>query len=961
MQDKEIYNSTGMFLGYFDHSPAIRLGHGGTFRGGIIDEERERFQAAYRKLSNEHVQSTGPVFYSSFGYADEIVLASVQDFSEVSQLAAHSRRIDTYTMANVFSDRLFSSANDLGRVVDPWTQLGSSDAQPLILTSHIKIHGILTLALGLHVQIATAALISRRISELLSVVASVEPRRESAKLLEGADLSSVRISILDPVASEDLLLLIFCDNFSVGGMIISAIRNLTFKDLWEDDENGWLRYCLETNPIESSNEFCPADFVNRFASLATPQVHHLRPNGISSAVDGNHLLASSYTTLGAAAPLTELEFLSSRTSGYVSALSLADVCPGHERESVKNVRRIWNSARPIEPEIRKEDFAFVYPGKHDLALDMPVSNKQSTTCIATTDVFRIISGMYRNTKSASQESGFSDMSTILAIPIPRWADIRSGEKDKRYTKLIELLDPSVEHASHVDTMRVLENVSGQLEERFGIEFGNGLSENLKRLGVGIPTRNSVARLYGEFLSALTDPLLFDSVIDLLDCFELLHGISETAAETISNLHQKTRLQETVIIRETIRHIIEALDQAFQTRIGRSSAKKEERYGDLRGSITDLVLAGDAALKCTLGILRTAVTKHAEHVPKDPLDVIVAGTIAAQLDQRARCWNGTVGGRRVSVVSMDGNQLFRPDHLTRVVHEVAHLYFEAMVMPTEAHLASYLKSLDRHGKTLASNALRVVYLRLSELFADSFVQHFVFRGEDESFLQYQLSLIESLSTELTDPQDCSLAAVLREIVESLYRLFLLCANRSMPTEISRNAFAESFGNFVAEHRSSINLLRNVPEDDLRETAFTLAAALFEELPIVRSLVFERIGESILLHQSANATEDSNGVIQEIQRGVLNGTPFPFEYKGSAVRESVAVFLLMRCYVSSTFGKFSLDLYDAVDDRFILSGPARQELFRTTSVVTKSLWHISCRQRARRYNKLMQALASRSEMQ
>lgn len=997
------FSQMGIFLGYCDHSAAIRQTQDGAFSWPRIERARHSIKNRCFKLRPATTADGNyiPKFASCFGHSDDILFMLVDSFSDAAHLTSGIPQLENYTMAHCYNKSLFD-AEVQELIADPedWIpKLEIAQSQPPLKTvSHLKLSGIITLAFGLHAQIAACSLIGNTISKVIKTLKKCSLRSEHQLIFEkphsGVDLfDTFRFSLLSPVASDDLVIVMHSHSYSLCATALAAIRSLTFSDLCESSkasDNSFFNACQGKEVFHappSSPRDCPKRFLELFVQVAKTQGRKPIPMndlGLPIELSHNHLLAASFTTLAVNQPLSTLGELSQEISGFASVQANADINPGHELDAGVSIKTIWEKHSKDCRSFKQADYRFVLPGKHDLSLyfnENPLKHEQ--ICISLDGFFHFVQGLFSTAgkedqplKSKINESGFQDISTNLAIPIPRLGRYRGEDKpatasapdsasapdastsdqintaadqplSSSFAELVELLEPPIDPDRHMNAMHALEAVSDAICSEYLLDFPEEFDKILQRLELNDSARAAAHRLYAEFAEAMADPIQMDSVVDLSDAFHALFTLMETKSFSVHNnlTNGELRVRTSVDSQKSRAFFVEAIDgltQALLLRTGNSSVKREERFGDLQGSITSLLGAGDTAIKSSLGLLRRRLFRNERDFAEYRRNV--TGLIVPILRQRPTAKQFVFSNVSLTLIKMDRMHIFNPMHLVRVLHEVSHLYFDKMVRTP-------FKNLSVNTFTEAElKAEDFILLQASELFAEKITQIFIFGKDVDLYVANQLAEFCLIQNELADDDlvnEHSQELLLVE-VQVLYRLFLVTQFNSNPDQPIFNGLPEhglAFRQFCERWATHFRIATDIPIEEFKELCNVWADSMGQTMLKVMGLLAKEIDQALTILKELERQESVDSIRKKVSDRIDSRLPLPLAGLDQPIDEGLAVFALVYTFIRHSVRADSIS-------------PAmhRLENFTVASNVLKSLWHISTRQKRRRFADLLE-LASR----
>jgi len=878
-----------------------------------------------------------PFFVTCFGHTDEIGFAFIDDMSAIVEVAARVPQLDSYTIANEIDLSVFRGNRGERLLSTPAELLSTDHDLPLFAVTHIKLNGAVSLAYGGSAQAVTASLILKRAFQAVNGIKSYS---HSEPLF--ATSNCPRLAVLDPISAEDILIITRCDNYSYAASILTAIRQLTFGDFWSHASNvstDLREAVLSPGKVASSN-FSPGEFIGRIGMLGRGEQHS---SSLYASVGSNHLIASTYTTLGVVQMLGSLEPIRN-AYGSVSFQVLADVNPGHECDVA---RQIPIGIREFEcSEVPTKDFEFVIPGKHDLTFGPAEKNSVTQKhCVRTSEFLAQMSVLLSSYNASPSGSGLQDFNTNIAIPIP--------SLNGAYCAAGRLLKPQWSRQRHSDYTMLLKRIGAMKNDSLGLNDVTELSWKMREVGLGPSARSAVINLLVEYVTAISDPLFLDSVVDLDDAFFILHSVICGAYEHLAKdaPHHYERIKYRSKIKPEIIDLYESLKHAFRLRVGRSSAKQETRFGDLRGSVTTLLSAGDSVLKSSLGVFRRM--KFPDDY--DQSRRLVTGVISPHVTERATVKNARLMGKVVSLLRVDAMHIFRPDHLTRVLHEIGHAYFDDQICTSKEDVKAFA---SEHTPATSLDNLFVV---CQECFADGLVHALIFGNDSETFVKHQIYTFNSLLLESPFANAPSpIVAAGCWGTEFLLRLYLIVSaiGQGVLTKESEcptvQFDVDGFSRFAKRWCRELRIL-----DGISRTEITDLCAMHSDRAALTRPIFQRfvwgelrsIYHTLGRHRLCTDTHINSPFCKLLEETVFENPAAVGNMCNQEDDESVAVFHLVYVYIRRMLdggrGTSDCQLNGVLSARNV----GNCSDFTAVNSVVKGLWQISTRQRMRRFATLL----------
>ncbi len=635
-----------------------------------------------------------PACFLTFGHADSVGLVLIDEIEAMMAITSHST--SPVEQANLsYCPKLSSLGIGAdGIFVDPHLLFDAKrhnpnecpqrrshsieQTAPLFHWARLKLNGFAVLGYGLLIQQCAYRTIAKKIEEIQALLL----KGKGAPLIEPEDVSPDRLKItfLDPQGSEDLAILIFSKNYSVGITILSAIRALTFGDLFSEDT-------LIPSILERSK-------AHKLLTLTGKK----KTSSVKAGLENNHIISKTYTTLGVSYSAF-WDIKKPACNGYVSAFPNLDINPGH-LASVEATLFKANVGKNVSTQNlgRADSIHRFLVGRQDYLVELKADlGSEMVTGLSILDFFELMRGVYHqfdcpNAKGET-ETGLLDISTSLVIPFPKIVT-NAG---------VELIPPKISD-NHLSIMPLLlalrkSTFEGPADKSPGADpilCIRKLEESLNRLLLPRSLRRATHYLFQIYAHCLSDPFLFDCVLDLHDSFAALHHF---LCRVTPDQERKGYYREGLNLNDIgqVEKFLEALHGALTHRVAISLPNWENRdiAIDFRGGLNRLLAAADVPLKCGLGLLRRqsppnerslfnqvgAVTR----VTLNPSPVIYSIEKAEKL------------GLHLAYLEMDASQILDPFEYSIHIHEVAHLIIRNIgswseYISIEVDLASP-KSLD----------------------------------------------------------------------------------------------------------------------------------------------------------------------------------------------------------------------------------------------------------------------------
>lgn len=653
--------------------------------------------------------------------------------------------------------------------------------RPLLAVSYFKLNTMAILGPGLMMQEYTYKVMADRIAKTL------EELRKNAKKLkeiipyEEHDIDSFRCMFLDPQGWSDIATLMFCRNYSVIAAVAVALRSLTMGDLYKIDTLEKIR----------SNRVGLKEAVKCFG--IHKQIAERGKKKEEEFLIANHVFCSTYTTVGMYEKAFEKETVPEKDEDYhYNGLIIADsnlnVCAGHGLDIKRRAEELHASQVSSIKLDNYNDYVWFLIGHNDFVYQQLADSKRDVDkAIRLADFIKEIKLIRCNNGRPDTGSGeftadVLDTCSDLRIPVP----------------ILSAVMTSVEYDKHIETKAVWERLRRSLfEDDKGFLSIVKLRKYMNILRIPPSLSTAILYLYTDFANYLSDPFLFDSILDLYDVISALRTLlieelpmllkkrlveelkislgdkwTDTIAEELFSDKQEQlnkELQQDIGLKmrldsiclsflgtddlENLVELTDLLQNALGNRI-QITFNAAERWNatvDVRGIGLDRIIsAADAPLKCGLGILR----RIKNHVDKQKDQELSEYEIDLQNKQRIggaskisyhpRCFSkrlmvGNTPNIFIGSVDINLAHLTQPHSFYIHLHETAHL-ISCLLGGHEDHEKACSKCAANntycHRKSCDEDKkLTEIYLeRYQEIFAEMFVHRFVFEDAPKLFFR-----------------------------------------------------------------------------------------------------------------------------------------------------------------------------------------------------------------------------------
>ena len=637
----------------------------------------------------------------------------------------------------------------------------SAAAPPLLMYCRLKLGGLASLGCGLLLRKAVFRALARSIvriqRRLLGILAapsaSASDERSMLEQLEigESDVRSLRAAFLDMQGPEEIGVHLACSNYSVATLAVTEISSLTLGDICDPLIGGPAgeRWSAATSV---------ASTLSRYVSPGDPAPSQLMKN---------HVFSSTYSILGVD---DEQHSMASRNAlpvhGRVEGYARANVIAGHLHEVEEKIERGLASVPPALPPLRYGSVHRFLIGRYDydFALawrkDSPIESLHVSEFLDRSQSVRdhvVACNQRRKLPDGhADETGVLDLAIAIVVPYPKLSR-----------------EPAVAE-EHIAIVPALKRFADRL---FQPDNGPLCTSRLNREArcIRLPLRlvRHVLHLYKNFYESLVDPLLYDSVIDLLDCFTALHHvIAQELPQAYDQFHSRRYMNWQDVegsqrissfftsqfahhkMIESISEYVEALENAHSHRICRESVMEVQDWAvDIRGGLIQLYHGAAVPLTCGAGLVkwcwRTGFAYPGKLVSADghhdgdkekefPIGLVTELSLG-QLKQIRRIRPHPSVFASLGIVDLSVGHIINPPEFVTHLHEAAHVIidrwyqFELPAMLFRCELVGGDKFRDPDTGAPPPWKLEDTKTLWEELFADLLTQLLVFGSGNDAEL------------------------------------------------------------------------------------------------------------------------------------------------------------------------------------------------------------------------------------
>lgn len=610
---------------------------------------------------------------------------------------------------------------------------------PLLLFSRVKL-GVLGL-LGQSIEFQTA-IFRAIVKDCLVALEVLHKESEDGKLAEfdivGPSVEATRITLLDLQGQEEIGMLIATDNFTIAAAILSRVQGLTLEDL---DRMGvmsktkihdqlWLQRAKDL--LNDTPEPAPADF--------------------DESVVFSHALRWTRTTLAVRADAFKNP---GKIRGFIDLVSSTNIAVGHQEKldgALEVLQRQVKQRRDKEGGSvpRPKDYWQQLMGHADLLIHQCSPSLDPLRLLHTADAFLQIRSLIRSMSSGGpggvMPRHLVGLTSWPTVPVPKRLDFRRNLPG--HFPVLQKILPVIRWRM-VNTHELVEHAPEELrgeaaaqsafiQRRQQILEGHELQEHgfcpcaLSHRPKSYLLPNSLVRtvqyLFQNYSTLLANPFVFDTVLDLHDCFSSLY---QTLMRHIPELFGGPYPDEEVppvlppVLRQVpaevvsqISRYVSALHRAMEQRLYHAFPEESHRDMDVdfRGGLNQLISGADALVKSAMGFVKRfalpcgTFADEAEH-PADETPRFDVFGVVNRIDFEPEIvatslWLGTENLSRLAIIRSDVPHLCVVASYLDFIHEVGHIVFAEHRTPRGPNIEPLLPLVPL--KTPTEDLLNEIY-------------------------------------------------------------------------------------------------------------------------------------------------------------------------------------------------------------------------------------------------------------
>ena len=729
---------------------------------GVCKEYRNEICENFKQYTNANQKALGandelasylysPLSYVPFGHADDFSFVLIDDLHPIQHLTADiPRTIEDIVLALCPKADTIKSKDADSLVVDMHELIPSEtditriqEDTPLLTFSRYKMEGLAVLGQGLQCQHAIMCAMAKRMEQtkkalLHSLQTQTSP---SSKIITAEDVMTTKVVFLDLQGVEEIGTFIFSRNYSVAMTLVTAVRSLTFADMFEAQPQ--FRDLFDKKRTHRAFLHV-ADQVRTGSSEIKHRDSHF--------LDDNHVFGWSDTTLAVVPQLLLKE--EKNCTGYVSAFGAIQYSPGHlgaAQEAIKTARKKCKEDNAT-PKISEGEFQFCTLNTSDMLVSYAETDIIEQIPLLSLGAVLSRMATMRETFGSKKESDdkgrtISDFMTRLLIPIPA----RFSDRDPRNGFICGALEKR-----HFSTSEVLHEVQHHLFYDEGGELcWEELQKHLVRHRIPSSLRTSISCLYQNAAVLFADPYTCDLMLDVYDSLRAFYFLLEKwPVSSTNDGANKPPFSEDEL--EQIAAFVDAINSAISHRIshGYATSKNRDMAIDFRGALNHLIVAADVPVKCGIGLFR----KYSKgNVPEEE-EMKVGALAHVSFAPGATCHEilyATNLPVKLAYFKVDASHFLHVSSYVDYLHETFHLIW-GDDQSRRAPLAIYKGC---HAVTLE---------RIDEVFVSLMCLLFVFDGDAKTFMRH---LVCGYTSSLASLGDDDVDTVVR-FCEFMFRAFLV---------------------------------------------------------------------------------------------------------------------------------------------------------------------------------------------
>ena len=335
--------------------------------------------------------------------------------------------------------------------------------------------------------------------------------------------------LLDLQGPEEIGLLTYCSNYSLGMALIASLRSLTYGDVFDADDIGHLEQVV--------------DLSRAHRAITNIVLGSAKQTRTSKSIRLNHVFRWTHSSLA----VSEKAYLNpyrSGCEGYVGMASEIQIAPGHYMDALELIsadakKRNLRTKTKRAADLTCLDNHLFKVGIGDITCCCSSDRDQSKIPLVWLPFAIETINRYHNTfgpsgSSPSQGRDVIDIVNNIEIPIPKMVDHSRNRKDllfgnkmkPHFAPLLTLLPKIQQRLFYSDSnprtsKKPMVAAKGKQLGRMSMKR---LTKIPKTYGVPISLRRTTEWLFSDFATLIADPFLFDTALDMYDTFCTLHRV-----------------------------------------------------------------------------------------------------------------------------------------------------------------------------------------------------------------------------------------------------------------------------------------------------------------------------------------------------------------------------------------------------------------------------------------------------
>lgn len=478
--------------------------------------------------------------------------------------------------------------------------------RPLALLTRLRLYPLLTMGRALTgleaiYRLAAETFVQAN-KELLERCAW--DKATDAALYSKEDVQNTRLCFLDLQDEEEIGILLTGNNYTVMMALIAALQKLTVESLLsrEAEAAAILFGCRAVREVLGIGQV-PAEQLLEILRKRIGNCHLFRWSRSVASV-APHLARGGETNDTDTVP-----------TGFLAVDTLVGLMPGHKADAECILQTIGSAESQLIDSYGGIPYKLHLLGMNDLFLHWERSSapgedvldpSMPKDLITVGDAIKLWPDLLESVKNDPERGArrnFTAWESLVSIPVP---------EGSLFHEEITGNHECVLHKLMLDLKKCA---------RLACMDDGKLREKTRKAGFPAPSTRPLILLCQSFSQVLTNPLIFDVVLDYVDLIETLaHAVTSDSLHSDRDRpdHYTTRPPWEVV--EQLGLLLGAIDDAFELRLRRIYPEDAVRDWslDLRSQNHQVFLAADAVLKCAIAVFRKDVLGvHREKVPGHP--------------------------------------------------------------------------------------------------------------------------------------------------------------------------------------------------------------------------------------------------------------------------------------------------------------------------------------------------------